>query len=334
MAWWRLLRARRPEGATFLLRRRNSSPGIDRSYGDARLVAMRAAALQGGAERWPDIRGHLAAAEGHEDLTFLVEGVQDVAHVERWIAEVVAADPDDTLALLVSGARYVASAWQAHSGYEPSSVSEEQREVSRERLLVAETQLSEVAEREPSWAAPWYFLQVSGRGLRVGQEEAERRFEATCHRAPGHVAAHRQQLRQLSVRWGGSRDRMHAFARQAVLAAPDGSGLGQLVAQAHLEDWQEAGGDPDSTLLRAPEVVRALHEAGARSVHHPAFVRRRDWAVGVNTFALAFALAGENEAARAMFRMVRKLPTEMPWRYLDERSPVAPFLAWRARVGT
>lgn len=332
MVWRRLLQVRQPEGDTFLLRR-NRGAAIDRSYGDPRLAEMREAALLGGAERWPDIRGHLAHAEGHEDLTFLVEGVQDIARVEEWTAELVAADPDDTLALLVSGARHVEWAWQARGRYGASSVSEDQWKVFRERLLVAEAQLFEVAEREPSWATPWYFLQVCGRGLQVGQEVAERRFEATCRRAPGHVAAHRQHLQQLCAKWGGSQERMHAFARDASLAAPDGSGLGQLVAQAHLEDWLEAGGDPDSTALHAPDVVRALHEAGARSVHHPAFVRHGDWAVGVNTFALAFSLAGENEAARAMFRMVHKLPTEMPWRYLDGRSPVVPFLAWRARVG-
>ncbi|BBB01002.1 hypothetical protein RVR_8230 [Actinacidiphila reveromycinica] len=306
MAWRRLLQVRQPEGHAYALRRRGGNPAVDRSFGDPRLAAMREAA-HGGATRWPEVRGHLEAADGHEDLTFLVEGVQDIARVEQWTAEVVAADPGDTLALLVCGARHVEWAYQARN--RGTAGSGEQEKLFRERLTAAEERLYEVAGREPSWAAPWYFLQVSGRALQVGQEEAERRFEEVGRRAPGHVAAHRQHLQQLCAKWGGSQERMHAFAREAALSAPEGSGLGQLVAQAHLEDWKEAGGDPDSTLLHAPETVRALHEAGARSVHHPAFVRRGDWAVGVNTFALAFALAGEDAAARAMFRMVRKLPT-------------------------
>ncbi|WP_435135795.1 hypothetical protein [Actinacidiphila sp. bgisy144] len=332
MAWRRLLQVRQPEGHAYALRPRGRGAAVDRAFGDPRLAEMRQAA-QGGAERWPVLRAHLAAADGDEDLTFLVEGVGDIAQVEQWTREVADADPGDTLALLVSGARHVEWAWQARGRASGAHVSAEQWKVFRERLLVAEEQLYEVAEREPSWAAPWYFLQVSGRGLGVGQEAAERRFEAVCRRAPGHVAAHRQHLQQLCAKWGGSQERMHAFARRSALAAPEGSGLGQLVAQAHLEDWMEAGGDPDSTVLHAPHVVRALHEAGARSVHHPAFARRGDWAVGVNTFAMAFALAGEDAAARAMFRMVRKAPTEMPWRYMDGRSPAVPFLAWRARVG-
>src|SRR5882757_718940 len=118
--WWikHLAAVRRPEGEQFLFRRK-SVPGIDLSYGDARLAAIRAAAKEGGAEQWPVIRGELAAAaengQDGEELTFLVEGLQTVAGVERWIGEVVAADPGDPLALLVSGARHVGWAWHARS---------------------------------------------------------------------------------------------------------------------------------------------------------------------------------------------------------------------------
>lgn len=325
--------ARHPEGARFLLRRKNRVPVIDRAYGDPRLAAMRTAALHGGAAGWPEVRGHLAAAEGQEDLTFLVGGLHDVVGMERWIGEVVAARPDDTLALLVSAARQVTWAWQARGSGRADSVTEDGWTLFRERLVVAEEQLLDVAEREPSWATPWYFLQIAGRGLQVGPDVALRRFEATCRRAPGHAAAHRQYLQQLSKKWGGSHERMHAFARESMLGAPEGSRLGELVAEAYLEEWLDAGGDPDSARLRDPRVVRALHEAGARSVHHPAFERSRDWAIAVNSFALAFGLAGEDAAARTMFRMVAKQPTESPWNYLNGRSPVVPFLAWRNRVG-
>ena len=189
-----------------------------------------------------------------------------------------------------------------------------------------------MAEREPGWAAPWYFLQISGRGLQVRPEVAGHRFEETCRLAPGHVAAHRQQLQQLCVKWGGSHERMHAFAREAVRAAPAGSPLGQLVAMAHLEQWLDIGGDPESAFMGGAEVVGALHEAAERSVRHPDFARRRDWALAFNTFAMAFALSGEYHAARPLFRELGNRVTETPWKYLDGRSPLAPFLAWRARV--
>src|SRR5882757_6799976 len=97
------LTVRRPEGERYLLRRR-AAPVIDPSYGDARLAGIRTAAGSGGAEAWPGIRAELAAADG-EELTFLVAGLRHVPGVERWIGEVVAAEPGDPLALLVAGAR-------------------------------------------------------------------------------------------------------------------------------------------------------------------------------------------------------------------------------------
>ncbi|MFG1807418.1 hypothetical protein [Streptomyces sp. NPDC049040] len=308
-------------------------PVVDPSFGDPRLARMRAAALEGGPGRWAAVRAPLAAAHGPEDQSFLVTGIHKISGVERWISDEVEQHPDDTLALLVSGARHVAWAWQARGGGWGSSVPEPQLTLFQERLRIAERQLFEVAEREPHWAAPWYFLQMCGRGLQVGPEEAAKRFEATLRRAPGHVGAHLQHLQQVSGKWGGSHREMFDFARRTARSAPEGSPLGQLVAMAHLENWLDDGGGEVSPVLRDPGVVRELHATAALSVHHPAFVRERDWAIGVNIFAMAFALAGENAAARVMFRSLGGRVTETPWIYINGQSPVVPFLAWRTRVG-
>lgn len=330
---WRWGSQRWGEEGTFLGNLRGRAPVIDPSFGDARLAAMRTTVRDGGPEQWATLRSTLATARGPEDLTFLIEGLMDVYGSERWMDDMVTDQPDDPLALLVSGAWYVGWAWRARGRSGGSTVSEEQRERFRERLLIAEERLRDVAEREPDWAAPWYFLQMCGRGLQVGPSAAEHRFEAVCRRAPGHLGAHRQHLQQVSEKWGGSHEQMFSFAREAARTAPDGSGLGQLVAMAHLEMWLDASGDQDSVVLHDPEVVRELHASAARSVHHPAFVRERDWAVGVNTFAMAFSLAGEKAAARVMFRSVGRHVTETPWQYMDGRSPVLSFLTWRKRVG-
>ncbi len=410
-SWTSLLSARTPEGETYLLRRRRSA-AIDASYGDRRLAEIRAAATAAsgaagaagagarragakgprggrgsaaglGADAWPGIRAVLAAAEDDEDLAFLVRGLQSVPDVERWIGDAVVADPDDPLALLVSGARLL-----ARSGYagvrRPPQVSGQQAEVARVRLENAEEQLFEVAEREPEWAAPWYFLMASaGAGTRSGaavgaQKTAARRFAAVVRRVPGHAAAHRLRLAQLSPAWSAagqvastdvtderpaqapdapdaangsdvpdasadsSRDeqgagdpyrRMHAFARRSMLDAPEGSRLGELVALAHLEQWRDLGADPDSPYLTGEAVVTALREAAVRSVLHPAFERRADWALAANAFAMAFALAGDHVPARTLFGLLGPhRATESPWHLLDERSPLLAHRTWRARV--
>jgi hypothetical protein len=127
---------------------------------------------------------------------------------------------------------------------------------------------------------------------------------------------------------------MHAFARESMLAAPEGSPLGELVATAYLEEWLDIGGDPESVFMTRPAVLRALHEAAARSVHHPAFARRLDWPLTFNTFAMAFALAADPHSARPLFKALGKAgATDFPWRYLDPRSPLVPYLAWRTRIG-
>ncbi|MEC3993175.1 hypothetical protein VSR01_06305 [Actinacidiphila sp. DG2A-62] len=427
-SWASLLSAHAPEGETYLLRRRRSR-AIDASYGDRRLAEIRAAATAAsgaagaadgvGAGAWPGIRAVLAAAEDDEDLAFLVRGLQSVPDVERWIGDAVAADPDDPLPLLVSGARLL-----ARSGYagvrRPPQVTGQQAEIARVRLENAEEQLFEVAEREPDWAAPWYFLMASaGAGTRSGaaagaRETAARRFAAVVRRVPGHAAAHRLRLAQLSPAWpgagavastdasadtwagatatepeqapdapvdvstdmsaadaagatepeqapdapadvstdmsaadaagtSGTADRthagdpyrtMHAFARRAMLDAPEGSRLGELVALAHLEQWRDLGADPDSPYLTGEAVVAALREAAVRSVLHPTFERRADWALAANAFAMAFALAGDHVPARTLFTLLGPhRATESPWHLLDERSPLVAFRAWRARVG-
>ena len=330
MRWTSRLTVRLPEGDRFLFRRRPSA-GIDRSFGDERLAALRAAAREG-AGQWPRIRAALDRAADAEDLTFLVEGLRTIAGLERWIGDVVAAEPGDAMPLLVSGARHVGWAWHARTGPAADQVSDEQWARFRGRLEIAEEQLLAAAEAASSWAAPWYFLQVTGRGLESGPEIAGQRFAAACRRAPGHLAAHRERLQQLSPKWGGSREGMHAFARRSMLAAPIGSPLGELVATGYLEEWLERGGDPESVFMGGGPVLRALHEAADRSVRHRAFVRRRDWPQTFNTFAMAFALAGDNAAARPLFRALGNRATEMPWRHLDPRSPLVAFLEWRSRV--
>lgn len=332
MSWISRLSVRQAQGDRFLWRRRKT-PGIDFSYGDPRLAEIRELAREGGTGGWPAIRAHLAAARDGEDLTFLAEGVQSVSGAERWTEEAVAADPGDALALLVSGARHVGWAWHTRGRAAAAAVPESQWQLFHARLETAQERLFAAAERDPALAAPWYFLQIAARGLQSGQDVAQRRFEATCRRSPGHAAAHRQQLEQLSEKWGGSHERMHAFARAAMLDAPEGSRLGELVAFAHLEEWRSRGADPESPWLGGPAVLGALQEAAGHSVLHPAFARRTDWPLAANAFAMAFALAGDHRSARAAFRVLGDRPTEVPWIYLDARSPLVPFRAWRTRTG-
>ncbi|WP_299538029.1 hypothetical protein [uncultured Streptomyces sp.] len=306
-----------------------TAPRLDADGWDPELARVRAAATD---RKWPAMRAQLSEADPGTQLSRLVGHAADVTGLEKWFDQVVAAEPDSALTLLVSGARRVSWGWEARTALRAQHVSREQFRTFHERLRLAEEQLYAAAEREPEWVAPWYFLQMSGRGLEVGQEVARRRFEAAVRRAPRHLGAHQQQLQQICAKWGGSHEEMHAFARAAMLDDVPGGPLGSLVAIAHLEHRGELDGAEEAAYLRAPEVVASLHEAADRSIRHPSYGRPPGWTHTYNVFAMAFALAGEKKAAAELFDTLDGRVTEFPWQYIDGDAARA-FRTWRARSG-
>ncbi|MCP2313879.1 hypothetical protein [Kitasatospora paracochleata] len=290
------------------------APEVDPACGDAELRLMQAQAAAGD---WAALRAGLSAVTDEADLTWLVAEVAETPGSEVWLAETVAAQPEDASALLLSGARQVSWAWEARTRARAQHVSREQWQVFGERLEAAEEQLYAAAEREPSWLAPWYFLQISGRGASLGPDVARYRFEAALRRRPDHLGSHRQRLQQLCPKWGGSREEMHEFARGAMLAAPEGSPLGELVALAHIEHWLELDQGDDRAYIGRKDVREQLHEAAERSVLHPAYRRGRGWQSAFNTFAMAFSIAGQPATAELLFRELDSTVTRFPWAYLN-----------------
>ncbi|MEV5679793.1 hypothetical protein [Streptomyces sp. NPDC052179] len=303
---------------------------VDKDSGDPDARRVREAAEAGD---WATVRDVLDARPESEDRTGLLWAVGDVAGTERWITDVVAAEPQAPLPRLVAAVRHISWAWEARTGARASHVSQEQFQLFHDRLATAETWLYEVAECEPSWTSPWYALQVTGRGLQVEGDVARRRFEAAVRRDPRHLGAHQQRLQQVCEKWGGSHEDMHAFARSSAFAAPGGALLGQLVAVAHLEHWLALDSGPDFRYIGRPEVVASLGEAADHSIRHPDFVRGRGWLQVYNTFAMAFSLAGDVASARECFRATEGRVTEFPWNYLNGADPAKAYKKYRAYAG-
>ncbi|GAB2756372.1 hypothetical protein [Streptomyces bullii] len=303
---------------------------VQQDSGDPDVGRVREAA---GAADWATVREVLEARPESEDRTELLWAVGDTTGVEGWIAEVVEAEPQAPLPRLVAGIRHISWAWEARTAARAKDVSREQFEVFHDRLRTAERWLYEVAEREPQWTSPWYGLQITGRGLQVGQATARRRFEATVRRDPHHLGAHQQQLQQICAKWGGSHEEMHAFAREAAFGAPGGTLLGQLVAVAHIEHWLDLDSGPDAEYMGRPEVAASLREAADHSFRHPDFVRRGAWNQVLNTFAMAFSLAGDRAAARECFHATEGRVTEFPWYYMNGSDPAAAYRKQRSSAG-
>ncbi|MFD7735315.1 hypothetical protein ACFV6F_33645 [Kitasatospora phosalacinea] len=308
-----------PAGGTAPAADAQGRPRVDPAFGDTDLARLRAFA---GVGSWPAARAILDTAADQDDLTLMVEAVADVQGAEVSVGKALAAAPDDPLLQLVQGARHVSWAWEARTRASARNVTEEQWKTFHERLESAEEHLYRAAELDPQLLGPWYFLQISGRGASLDRDAARNRFEAALRRSPGHLASHRQRLQQLCDKWQGSHEQMHAFARRAMLAAPEGSPHGELVARAHVEHWLALPPQEDAAYMGQERVRAELHEAADRSVRHPDYVRGRDWAATHNEFAMAFALAGQPAAANLLFAELGGLATERPWAYWGDPAEV------------
>ncbi|MEO3973719.1 hypothetical protein [Streptomyces sp. CAU 1734] len=282
---------------------------------------------------WTTVREVLEARPESEGRIALLWAVADTAGVEKWIPGILEAEPEAALPRLVAGIRHISWGWEARTSAGAQHVSREQFDLFHARLRLAEQWLYEAAEREPRWISPWYGLQVTGRGLQVGQAVARRRFEAVVRRAPHHRGAHHQQLQQICAKWGGSHEEMHAFARESAFAAPGGTPLGELVAHAHIEQWLSLDAGPDAAYMRRSEVRLSLREAADHSYRHPDFVREGLWLQVLNSFAMAFSLAGDTASARECFEATEGRVTESPWTYLDHEAPVAAYRKQRSAAG-
>ncbi|MFE1691286.1 hypothetical protein [Streptomyces sp. A10(2020)] len=307
-----------------------STAEVDEDQGEPEIGRIREAAE---AADWAAVRDQLTERPESEDRTWLITAVARTANVENWIPQAVEAEPDSALPLLVAGARHVNWGWEARTGARAEHVSRDQFQVFHNRLRTAEKWLYEAAEREPQWVSPWYFLQMSGRGLQVGQTVARRRFEAAVRRHPHHLGAHQQQLQQLCDKWGGSHEEMHAFATQALRDAPAGSMLGQLVALAHIEQWLALDSGADAEYLGQPGITASLTEAAERSIWHEDFAYGQGWLQVYNTFAMAFSLTGDCDLAKLCFDGTNGIVTAFPWNYLDAADPAAAYRENRAAAG-
>ncbi|MYT19611.1 hypothetical protein GTW69_04790 [Streptomyces sp. SID7760] len=303
---------------------------VQEDSGDPEVRRVREAAA---AADWAAVRDVLEGRPESEDRTELLWAVGDTAGVERWITPVLEADPEAALPRLVSAIRHISWGWEARTGARAKDVSREQFDVFHARLRTAEKHLYAVAEREPRWTSPWYGLQITGRGLQVGQTTARRRFEATVRRDPVHLGAHQQQLQQVCEKWGGSHEEMHAFARASAFGAPAGTQLGQLVAIAHLEHWLSLDSGEDAAYMRRPEVAASLQEAAEHSFRHADFAVAGGGLQVLNTFAMAFSLAGVRDAARECFGITDGRVTKFPWYYLNGSDPAAAYRERRSATG-
>src|SRR5262245_2726228 len=271
----RLFRRRRWTGPTTLT--------VDPTFGDPQARAVRTAML---ARDWPTARSILSSAADQDQISFLVGIAADAPALDDWFPDILRAEVDSTVALLVHGDRMIRSAWEARSARLAKYVSGDQFALFFERLRVAEDALESVARREPENATAWSRLVTTARGLQLSKDESRRRFDRAVAAHPRHHAAHTAMLQSICQKWGGSHEEMFHFARSSFAAAPPGSPLGYLIPDAHFERMISFDTGKESlAYIRGRDVRAEILAAADRSIRRPDYRRGPYWAVVHNTFA-------------------------------------------------
>ncbi len=278
---------------------------------------------------WPAVRDACAALPADGRTGFVRLATTGPEH-EEFLTGLVERDPSDTLAATLLAANLIDKGWTARTAARAKYVSREQWKTFYTQLDRAEQLLIDVTAREPGNAAAWTQRLITARGLSLGQAEAQRRYGHLARQHPNLLPAQTQMLQQLCPKWSGSFERMHAFARERMLAAPEGAPNGVLVLEGHLEVWLTLDDQAGTAYLRSPDVRGQIEEAAHRSVLHPAFDQPYGWVSVRSTFAMVFCLQGEWTAAGEQFERLGRFGSNPPWASLGDG--VAQFLNHRARA--
>ncbi|GAA1792540.1 hypothetical protein GCM10009682_13050 [Luedemannella flava] len=266
------------------------------------------------ARDWPTIRSVLTTPMTSNDRQWLMSVVLDDPNLQLWINDVVAAERDSTLPLLLKGSRYIRWAWEARGSGGASTVSQDAWKIWFDRLRQAEDCLDEVVEREPRNADAWQGLITLGRARQVDAEERWRRFYGLVAAEPTHFGGNRQMMQGLMRKWSGSHEQMFEFARQRTAEFP-GTDLPFLIVEAHLEMWENDGHE----YLEKPEIGDEILAAAHQSIWHPDYQRTRRTPLLLNTFCFAFCVADLYGAADRCFGEIGdNLVTSWPWSQLAD----------------
>ncbi|MFD7874486.1 hypothetical protein ACFV5G_10315 [Streptomyces sp. NPDC059766] len=311
-------------------------PDFDPDCGDAAVTSARHDIVIG---RWQGLRELLRAtgpdwaARGHR-VRLLAQACADSSAVETWLA----AEPHNADALVLRAATETVRAFTL------AIAAGRGVPIDQHRVDTAVVACLRAAEALPQDPTPWVSLVSVARlypsGVR-GQELA-RWWDELHRRDPYSVEGHLQVLHYYSARWHGTHGIMYDFARDAAGAAPPGCALPVLVQYARVEEYRyaldAAGGR--QTVVR---LGRHWDNAGAVSDVRRTWQRwladRADLGGpaepcelrDLNHLAHAACLAGAEEIAGALLRMLGRLATRTPWSYTGD--PQQQLVKWHKELG-
>jgi hypothetical protein len=309
-------------------RRKGTAVTIDDHFGDPQASRL-LDALTTNPLDWSTAREIFATAASQEHLSLYLELAAPQQRLGALLRDgPLQEDPDDVLALLLSGVRAISWAWEIRGTGKAETVAGETWRIWFDRLREAEDFLHRVVELDPRNVEAWHYLILSGRARQLPKEELWRRYRRLVALDPTHHGGHRQMLEALKAQWGGSEKAMFNFARASADRAP-GSGLPVLIADAHLE---ASSGHRNDEYFRHPEVAQELVLAAEYSIWHPAFTPSLFTRWVRNCLAYALARAHRfTEADRVFAEIGDDEVTRHPWE-LEPDDAERAYVRFRAHV--
>jgi hypothetical protein len=208
-------------------------------------------------------------------------------------------------------------------------VNEEGFDIFHQRLMAAEEDLRHASRLDEADPTPGVWQLPAIRGLQEGIEAGLECFQQVQARHRWSVQGHIQTLQLLTEKWGGSHRAMFEFARAASAAAPPGSLVHRVIADAHAERWLylrnfEQDKKGAERYFRQGDVKREVEQAARNSIWAPGFTPSRRAIIDRNMFAFCFTLMGDFKAARREFEAIGPIVTSSPWAMLGD--PLAAFI--------
>lgn len=223
--------------------------------------------------------------------------------IDSWLTE----RPGHPLPLTAKGLHAVGWAWQARTDARAEKVSSERFDEFHRRLRVAEDLLVAAAKVDPKSPIPWAGLLDTGRGLQISRQEVEYRMEEMAARYPLY-SGFGAYLQFVCEKWFGSHEQMWEFADSVNDAAPVGSPLHAVQADAAIERFLHRSDlISPKRALQAEGRLEPLLRAADRSVLHVSF--DPDSPAGIralSSFVMAFERYGCRRLNHHLIPMLRK----------------------------
>ena len=285
---------------------------------DASVQAIRAE-LRG--MRFEAATGHMREIRDADTMDWILAGLSEWSGRPKCLDAWVEQNARCGEAYLVRGAHGVQWAWAARAGGDPGGSTGANS--FQERLQMAESDLQKAARLLPKNAAPYIQLILCSIGKSDPPAKVNQYFQAAKTRAPNSWNAHLFAQTYLCQKWMGTHEKMFSFSKKTMLGSRRGSGLGAVVAVAHVERYlyllaferDEAAAENywKRASVRDDLMAAYRHSLGAPNYRETAVT---PWQR--NHFAFALSSAGMTVQAGPLFESLGKTHTEFPWTYFGD----------------